>query len=41
MRWTLVVSQGVRRNRVRSSRVVLSPRRWGQVRRDDRRATEA
>jgi len=27
-----IASQGVRRNRVRSSRVVLSPRRWGQVR---------
>jgi len=24
--------QDVRRSRVRSSRVVLSPRRWGQVR---------
>ena len=29
-----VVPQDVRRNRVRSSRVVLSPRRWGQVDRD-------
>src|SRR5262249_15111993 len=29
------------RQSVRSSRVVLSPRRWGQVRKDDLRATVA
>jgi hypothetical protein len=29
-----VVPQDVRQGRVRSSRVVLSPRRWGQVDRD-------
>jgi hypothetical protein len=29
-----VVPQDVRQGRVRSSRVVLSPRRWGQVRKD-------
>jgi hypothetical protein len=34
-------AQTMRGRRVRSSRVVLSPRRWGQVSRDDRRATVA
>jgi hypothetical protein len=34
-------AQDVRRRRVRSSRVVLSPRRWGQVNRDDLFATVA
>jgi hypothetical protein len=31
MRWTLLVSHGVRRRRGRPSRVVPIPRRWGQV----------
>jgi hypothetical protein len=35
------VPQDVRQGRVRSSRVVLSPRRWGQVCQDDRQATVA
>jgi hypothetical protein len=35
------VSQDVRRSRVRSSRVVLIPRRWDQANRDDLFATEA
>jgi hypothetical protein len=33
MRWTLLVRQMMRAGSVRSSRVVLIPRRWGQVRR--------
>jgi hypothetical protein len=36
-----VVPQDVRQGRVRSSRVVPSPRRWGQVNGDDPFATEA
>ena len=36
-----VVPQDVRCNRVRSSRVVLSPRRWGQVNGDNLFATVA
>jgi hypothetical protein len=36
-----VESQDVRRDRVRSSRVVLSPRRWGQVAQKKSAATEA
>src|SRR5581483_9532601 len=40
MRWTLSARE-MMRGGGRSSRVVLSPRRWGQVDRDDRSATVA
>src|SRR5690242_8477411 len=36
-----IVPQDVRQERVRSSRVVLIPRRWDQVCRDDRQTTGA
>src|SRR5581483_9353305 len=41
MRWTLPAREMMRAGCGRSSRVVLSPRRWGQVCRDDRQATVA